>query len=120
MLEFALGILLIPFLATIPAACRFLFEKPTIIAALSIALLSLAAFGYWQFLREEVDAKVLIYFVTPIVQFSFAAISYHLFRRLMRRAPKEVALNWSSGLLWDRVYAIGVFLIPILVPMNLI
>ncbi|MGO9931824.1 MAG: hypothetical protein ACLPV8_08425 [Steroidobacteraceae bacterium] len=66
-----------------------------------------------------VDRRFAVAYWAPVYEFFIYSLALSLFHRFLKRAPQDVSLNWNSGLLWDRIFAIVVGLASIL-PMALL
>jgi len=63
----------------------------------------------------------LIYlcFITPVYTIAIYRPLYLIFKRIMKREPKDTFMNWSSGLFYDRVFNI-IFLMLSVIPIFLV
>lgn len=53
-----------------------------------------------------------IFFIaaTPLIHFLLFKLLFNYFVRKFGRPPRDVYMNWQSGLVWDRAFAFVVFL----------
>ncbi len=76
----------------------------------------LGIIGFVAAANHLVSVKAGLYFWAPLWQIVVIQVGYFLWYKFYVRPPVNVDLNWNSGLFGDRVLAITVALLGVLVP----
>jgi hypothetical protein len=76
--------------------------------------------GYAAAVAHLVSAKTGFYFWAPVWQIVVVQSTYYVWYKLFKRAPVKVVLNWDTDIFEDRILAMAIFLLGILVPVFVI
>ena len=107
-LIFVLGVPL--FSAFYPPVAYPLFTSRGLLYFLAVSFL-VALLGFTCYWFGLVRLNVAFIFALPLFQLPLAAVAFLTFGRLMNRPPRDVWFNWTSGLLWDRLLAVYMFML---------
>jgi hypothetical protein len=77
---------------------------------------ALGLLGYGLEADRLVSIKVGLYFWAPLWQLALVQILYAAWFRVFKRPPVGVVLNWDTDILEDRLLAMAIGLLGILVP----
>ena len=104
----ALVLIPIPTLGSHPAVARFLCASSRPWLPVTIVAVLAAGAGTF-FISGLIAAYLAILFAAPLYQLVLLRLLYRRFRRVHDREPADVAFNFDSGLLHDRVFAFANF-----------
>lgn len=110
--------LALPAMATLPVAFKYLFGSTQTVTRVFFATLAVGLSGIVAWQLGRITELQLVLFLTPAFQFLVVAGSYRAFLRFLGRQPNDVTLNFSPGLMWDRIFGLIALLISFLVPIN--
>jgi hypothetical protein len=121
LVEIAL-LVLVPgiFIMVGPASVGTFLRNKRLGISITLVTVAIAGYGVRDFTSAYLSASSLVSFLTPFCQFAFWAATYLVFLKLVQRPPQDVAFNWAPGMFWDRVYALAVSLVMILLPASII
>jgi hypothetical protein len=106
-----------PAIAFYPRVYRFLFKSSSAVFLILVFCGLVFLWYVWLWFEGSVDFARLVFMGFPMYQLSLSFVAYRMFLGRLGREPKELLVDiFDSGLFWDRVFFMSVFLGCLLVP----